>query len=141
MRLPRGGSILATVAMLLMVAPAARAQDRIALEVQEDVWTVEADGSVPQNLTDSLAREQNPTWSPDGERIAFTSVGHAYVMNANGSDTRMLIDTPDRVVGIDWARDGRIAYIVQDRETLVRTLMIADRFGANPQTVATGLAD
>src|SRR4029079_737746 len=45
MRLPRFGPILAIVALLLVAAPAARAQDRLAFEALGDLWSVRVDGT------------------------------------------------------------------------------------------------
>src|SRR4051812_4050087 len=139
MRLPRCGSILATAAMLLVAAPAARAQDEIAVEASGDIWVVEADGSQPRDLTATPEPEQHPAWSQDGARIAFTRDGQARVIGADGSGEQQLLDAPG-VVGIDWARSGRIAYIVRDADTDVRTVFIADRHGNDPRQVATGVA-
>ena len=38
-----------------------------------DVWTMNADGSNQRNLTNNLAEDNEPNWSPDGRKIAFTS--------------------------------------------------------------------
>ena len=49
-----------------------------------------ADGSKPVNLTNNIALRAEPAWSPDGTKIAFTSLRggnyETYVMNADGQD-------------------------------------------------------
>src|SRR5437667_6308181 len=73
------------------------------------VWTMNADGSNPTQLTDEKVRDPSipsyihfydeyPKFSPDGTKIAFRSIGrsnsgsHAiFVMNADGSDLRQIM--------------------------------------------------
>ena len=40
---------------------------------QRDIWTVPAAGGAPVKVTDDLALDWNPVWSPDGEELYFLS--------------------------------------------------------------------
>jgi Tol biopolymer transport system component len=90
-----------------------------------DVFVQNADGSGLAQLTRTGAFEADPTWSPDGARIAFTrrvvnatcpSIGclEIFVMNADGSGATRLTAAPTD--GVDnrspaWSPDGAwIAY-------------------------------
>jgi TolB protein len=75
--------------------------DRIAFAAMDDgnnfnIYTTAPDGSEPVRLTTGGSNE-NPTWSPDGRFIAFSSTrgGSAdiYVMRADGQDMRRLTFT------------------------------------------------
>jgi len=108
------------------IAPATGLKGRIVYSsVQGDLWIVEADGSHRRRLTDSGAGiDYSPTWSPDGERIAFRTTRGAsppgpdpsniLIINADGSGERQL--TPGRGAAAGglfpaWSPDGNsIAY-------------------------------
>jgi len=75
-----------------------------------DIWSMRADGTHVRRLTSSPAMEFDPTWSPDGSRIAYRHWPHngtsrIFVMKADGSDQWNL--TRKDVWGPDWSPDGR----------------------------------
>src|SRR3990172_8339349 len=59
---------------------------RVAFTYQDDIWLVEADGSNPRRLTNNIARDFSPRFSPDGRWIAFTSA-------RTGNDDVFLVST------------------------------------------------
>ncbi|HEX6039445.1 Ig-like domain-containing protein [Longimicrobium sp.] len=85
-----------------------------------DIWIANRDGSGLARLTESTEIDDQPTWSPDGQKIAFRSYASErgsdiWIMNPDGSGKRQL--TPDPLPGITyemrpaWSPDGtRIAY-------------------------------
>ena len=64
------------------------------------------DGSIPSRLTTNLAQDYNPTWSPDGNRIAFQSDRDGnteiYVMHADGSNQTRLTNNKATDQVPDW---------------------------------------
>jgi TolB protein len=107
-------------------APSARAafpgaNGRIAFESDRagnpDVWTMDADGQNPKNLTEKYDGVDGvPAWSADGRRLVFVSdrVGPAnptadfeiFVMNADGSDQRQVTFNEQDDDWPAWAPDG-----------------------------------
>ena len=59
-----------------------------------EIWVMNADGSNPQRLTENGNNDGLPTWSPDGQSIAYVSdqggAWSVWVMNADGSNQRKL---------------------------------------------------
>jgi Tol biopolymer transport system component len=68
------------------------------------------DGSSFVRLTD-VDGSDSPSWSPDGDRIAFQRGGNIYVMEANGTNTRVLIQD-GKSYSPTWSpRGDKIAFI------------------------------
>jgi tricorn protease len=84
---------------------------KIAFSYLGDIWVVNEDGSNPLRLTDNVARDINPRFSPDGKWIAFSSQRFGnydvFVMPADGGTARRLTfhSGNDEVVG--WTPDSK----------------------------------
>ncbi len=90
------------------------------LNRQSEIYVMNADGSRKRNLT-RRAHDDNPTWSPDGRRIAFLRATgsyrhhryHLYVMNADGSGLRNLMQIAAVAYFSShpvWSPDGQTIY-------------------------------
>jgi Tol biopolymer transport system component len=93
-----------------------------------EIYSMRPDGSESRRLTDNAFFDDEPDWSPDGSRIALVSAQDSapgaptrrpeiFVMNADGSDMRRLLETAGPARGPRWSPDGsRIAFARLDPE-------------------------
>lgn len=118
-----------------------------------NIFTVNADGSEPVNLTKSGALELDPAWSPDHTRIAFAALdpgkksADIYVMKADGSErTRLTELAPGSYAFAPaWSPDGRqIAYsTIQDPKGSAVTrvaLFLMGMDGKSTKSLGEGMA-
>ena len=128
--------ILASVIALVLTSltVCVDAQARIAFMSDRDgnyeIYVMNADGENQQRLTNNRHDDRNPSWSPDGKRIAFVSNrdGHVidgrptyeiYVMDADGENQQNLTNNPGNDWSPSWSPDGKhIAFmsVRRDRE-------------------------
>ena len=98
---------------------------------QEDLFVLRTDGTGFRQITDDLARDRGPRWSPDGSRLAFYSNRQGpyeiWSIQADGSRLELLARAPagsDGLMRPTWAPDGRrlTAKNVQTRSSLMINL-------------------
>lgn len=88
-----------------------------------DVWLMETLRGVLSRFTFDASDDSNPVWSPDGNRIIFTSNRKGpldiYQKSAGGAGAETpLLETPESKNLYDWSRDGRfILYSTQNPRT------------------------
>ncbi len=96
---------------------------------ESDIHTVNVPSASIRRLTTRSGPDGSPSVSPDGRQIAYLgyddrdygyTVGTLYVMNADGSGSRVLTANLDREVGSPvWAADGRSIYFSHDQSGTV----------------------
>ena len=89
---------------------------RRAMDIMKDrrtarIWMINADGSEHQKLSSQEVNEGNPSWSPDGQRIAFTSStdqgSELFVYWVKTGKIAKLSQLEHSPSGISWSPDGK----------------------------------
>ena len=100
---------------------------------QPDIWTVGVNGTGLRRITDHPGDDTWPTWSPAGDRIAFTSTrddpaGEIYTVAATGGAVTRLTTDPAADTEPAWSSRGVIAFSTTrfpagaDRSSTVATI-------------------
>ena len=108
-----------------------------------DIYIMKADGTNLKNLTNTPPPKSEwvPTWSPDGQRIAFASDrdgdSEVYVMNNNGSNLVQLTKNNGYDGNPRWSPDGNKLVFDTDRDGPDWDIYIMDTDGANPKPITS----
>ena len=87
------------------------------LDINKEVYVMNADGSGQTRLTDELANDDAPSWSPDGSKIVFRSdrerdccdpIAQVWTMNADGTSQTDLSNSGNGDYIASWTLGGVI---------------------------------
>jgi TolB protein len=102
-----------------------------------------------KRLTDYIGNAFSPSYSPDGDQIAFVNrvsdePAQLWIMGSDGSDPHPVTSPPGAVVAAEWSPDGRsIAVAAAVARTFSHEVFLLDleNLTAPPTSVPSTLAD
>ena len=102
--------------MAAAVSPDGRS---LAVDLQGRLWTLPIEGGAARALTDELGDVRQPTYSPDGSRIAFQSyrdgMWHIWSVGVDGAGLTRITHGPFDDREPHYARDGATIVFASDR--------------------------
>ena len=98
-----------------MAAAASPDRRSIAIDLLGGIWILPFNGGEAHRITPELLEARQPTWSPDGQSIAFQGYDdgtwHIYVIGREGGEAKAITSGPFDDREPAWSHDGtRIAF-------------------------------
>jgi dipeptidyl aminopeptidase/acylaminoacyl peptidase len=111
-----------------------------------EIWKVSVDGGPPQRVTGVLRDVEQPSFSPDGRRIAFAAVApqrdwagrlsRLFIVDASGGVPTVIAPDFDRPChAVTWISNREVAFIASDHGSVV---VARARIGQRGATVVAG---
>jgi Tol biopolymer transport system component/imidazolonepropionase-like amidohydrolase len=91
----------------------------IAADIQGTIWSIPISGGDAKALTDGMGDDRQPSWSPDGNKVAFQSFRdgyyHIWSVNKDGSDLQQMTTGVFDEREPEWSPDGKSIIFSSDR--------------------------
>lgn len=72
------------------------------------IYLIAIEGGEAKQLTNGNASASSPRWSPDGRRLAFTTGGQVWTMDATGGDRKQVSNISTGASDPLWSPDGKL---------------------------------
>ena len=112
-----------------------------------EIYVMDADGQNEQRLTENRQNDFYPSWSPDGERIAFEADRKGdfenpeiYVMDTDGGNQQKLTENRRSDLQPTWSPDSKRIAFVSWRDGNPE-IYVMDADGKNPQRLTNNPHD
>ena len=112
--------------------------------ITDEIYVMDADGGNQQRLTENRKNDWDPSWSPDGERIAFMSDRKGdlvnfeiYVMDADGQNEQRLTENRVDDGAPVWSPDSKRIAFYSDKDGNFENseIYVMDADGSNLQNL------
>lgn len=117
---------------------------QLAFDWRGDIWVVPVEGGEARRLTDHVAHDAYPHWSPHGREIAFVSDRHGnrdifVVAPSGGTPERLTFHSDDDLL-CDWGPPCDRLYFASARDALREQIYAVPRGGGRARRVIGDLA-
>ncbi len=106
-----------------------------------EIWVVDFDGANPKSITQNQSINLSPSWTPDGQRIAFTSYlkrnPDLYLVDLNGKNLQRFSASPGLNLSPSWSPDGKQMVLMMGKEGK-SDIYLLDANGGNPRRLTGG---